>query len=94
MVARPAVYECLADTLDARVKALSDAATGRPGEPSDRVDEADRLAADQATLRRHADLVEQSVTYGAATFCRACGEPAPCETIRQLAEQYGCDAVG
>jgi hypothetical protein len=78
MVTPPAVYQCLADTIDGRLGSLpADAGSGEPGPPA-----------------AQADLVEQPVAYGAATFCRECGEPAPCETIRDLAVQYGCDVVG
>jgi hypothetical protein len=95
MVTPPAVYQCLADTIDGRLGSLpADAGSGEPGPPAAEADELGLLAADRAMVRLHSDLVEQPVAYGAATFCRECGEPAPCETIRDLAVQYGCDVVG
>jgi hypothetical protein len=52
-----------------------------------------RLETDRTTVERHSRVADQPVTYGQASFCRECGEPAPCPTIRDLAERYGCADV-
>jgi hypothetical protein len=72
------VYQCLAQTLDGRLHSAADDAAKR------------RLGADRTLTRLHSEVANQPVTYGQASFCRECGQPAPCETIRRLAEEYGC----
>lgn len=78
------VYRCLAETLDARLRSES----AHPPETELR-----RLEADRNAVRLHSRIADQPVTYGQASFCRECGEPAPCETIRGLSERYGCDGA-
>jgi hypothetical protein len=72
------VYDCLAETLDGRLGSVSHAAARH------------RLESDRSLARSHSRVADQPVTYGQASFCRECGEPAPCDTIRRLAEEYGC----
>lgn len=73
------VFDCLAETIDTELRTAVDPA------------ETARLRADGDVVRRHSRVADQQVTYGLASFCRECGEPAPCPTIRSLAERYGCD---
>ncbi len=79
------VFRCLSETIEARLQA-GGAGPGEEGEPDRR-----RLEADCTTVRLHSRIADQPVTYGEASFCRECGEPAPCTVIRDLAEVYGCD---
>lgn len=72
------VYRCLAETLDDRLRSAADGAAKH------------RLEDAQTQIRLHSEVADQPVTYGQASFCRECGEPAPCQTIRHLAEEYGC----
>ncbi len=87
------VYQCLAETIDARLNAPPGGVPGHhAGESASGTGDAEvlRLEADQKTVQLHSQLIGQPVTYGEASFCQECGEPAPCETIRRLAEQYEC----
>ena len=87
------VYQCLVETIDARLDAVPGGAPGHDArEPASGTGDAEvlRLEADKKAVQLHSQLIGQPVTYGEATFCRQCGEPAPCETIRRLAEQYEC----
>ena len=80
------VFRCLAETIDALLR--SGGRTREPaGEEADRAD----LEADKTTVRLHSRIADQPVTYGEASFCRECGQPAPCQVIRDLASRYGCD---
>jgi hypothetical protein len=90
----PGVYRCLADTIAARLRLLSVEPPEDDNERPRTVEieaERVRLGADQATVQLHSEVTDQPVTYGHTSFCRECGEPAPCETIRRLSEQYGCE---
>lgn len=86
------VYQCLAEALDDRLRSVSeDPSPDRSAQESPEVDAARRrLEADRTAVRLHAQVADQPVTYGQASFCRECGDPAPCGTIRRLSEQYGC----
>ncbi len=50
------------------------------------------LEADRVQAALHSHVTSQPVTYGEASFCAECGEPAPCPTIRELVAEY--DAGG
>ncbi len=47
-----------------------------------------RAEADLTEVRLHSEINHAQTTYAEAAFCAECGEPAPCETIRGLAERY------
>ena len=47
-----------------------------------------RLEADRIEAELHSRVTSQPVTYGQASFCAECGEPAPCPTVRRLVEAH------
>ncbi len=71
------VFGCLAETLDAALRSGSSV-------------EREPLEEDRRQVQAHSRVADQLVTYGQGSFCRECGEPAPCPTIRDLADRYGC----
>jgi hypothetical protein len=86
------VFGSLLDVIDARLQE----APQPPADADDRDSERSRLAwlrleTDRAEVRLHSHVTTQPVTYGEASFCTECGEPAPCPTIRLMADRYELD---
>jgi hypothetical protein len=85
------VFSSLLATIDARLTEPPASAAD-----TDRDSQRARLArhlmeADRVEVELHSHITQQPVTYGEASFCAECGEPAPCPTIRGLVERYEPD---
>ena len=86
------VFHSLLATIDSRLAQPTPAEQG-----DDRGSQRARLSrlrteADRVEVELHSHVTHQSVTYGEASFCAECGEPAPCPTIRRLIERYDVDS--
>lgn len=84
------VFSALLTAIDVRRREVPDLGDGAADHDDQRARLAGlRLEADRLETQLHSRITHQPVTYGEASFCAECGEPAPCPTIRGLAAQYG-----